>query len=80
MTKKHFIELADAVRGEGLTDHQLYVLALFCANQNPNFNRGRWMAYIKGECGPNGGALPKAPTPRTLKPGTIIRKRLEHAK
>ena len=23
--------------------------------QNPNFDRERWLAYVAGECGPNGG-------------------------
>jgi len=27
----------------------------FCQQQNGNFNRDRWLAYIAGECGPNGG-------------------------
>ncbi len=31
-------------------------LADFCALQNHNFKRDRWISYIKGECGPNGGA------------------------
>jgi hypothetical protein len=30
-------------------------LADFCASQNHNFNRSRWLDYIAGECGPNGG-------------------------
>ena len=29
-------------------------LADFCASQNPSFNRKFWLAYIAGECGPNG--------------------------
>lgn len=32
-------------------------LADFCQSQNPRFNRERWLAYIDGECGPNGGKL-----------------------
>jgi hypothetical protein len=32
-------------------------LASFCASQNPRFNRERWLAYINGECGPNGGTI-----------------------
>jgi len=32
-------------------------LADFCAAQNPRFNRSRWLAYIAGTCGPNGGAV-----------------------
>jgi hypothetical protein len=35
-------------------------LALLCAEQNPNFLRGRWLAYIDGECGPNGGKVKAA--------------------
>jgi hypothetical protein len=32
-------------------------LADFCAQQNSNFKRDRWLSYIAGECGPNGGAV-----------------------
>lgn len=32
-------------------------LADFCASQNPHFNRDRWISYINGECGPNGGQI-----------------------
>ena len=32
-------------------------LANFYQSQNPNFNRERWLAYIAGECGPNGGKV-----------------------
>lgn len=71
MTKKHFIALADAIRTYNehafptgtntvsplqFTYTQLIWLADFCQSQNPNFNRERWLAYINGECGPNGGA------------------------
>ena len=30
-------------------------LADFCASQNSRFDRDRWLAYVAGECGPNGG-------------------------
>lgn len=30
-------------------------LADFCAAQNPRFDRERWLPYVAGECGPNGG-------------------------
>jgi hypothetical protein len=30
-------------------------LADFCQSQNPRFDRARWLSYIAGECGPNGG-------------------------
>jgi hypothetical protein len=66
MTKKHFIALADAIKrhdqrvARAGEDHlfqqeQLNVLADFCKQVNPHFNRERWLAYIAGECGPNGG-------------------------
>ncbi len=69
MTKKHFIALADAIRefnqytleGSKTANHfdtqQISVLADFCRSSNPNFNRERWLSYIAGECGPNGGTI-----------------------
>lgn len=58
MTKKHFIALADAIRryDHGFNANQLNTLADFCESQNPNFNRERWLDYIAGHCGPNGGS------------------------
>ena len=32
-------------------------LADFCQAQNSNFKRDRWIDYINGECGPNGGKV-----------------------
>jgi hypothetical protein len=60
MTKKHFIALADSIRNEqsgddNFTTRQLDVLADFCAWQNPKFNRERWLGYIAGTNGENGG-------------------------
>jgi hypothetical protein len=65
MTKKHFVALADSIRehnqlakfnGEtAFTSDQLAVLARFCASENPRFKRERWLDYIAGFCGPNGG-------------------------
>jgi hypothetical protein len=64
MTKKHFIELADAIRDhnryypeDSFTPTQIGSLASFCHEQNPNFNRQRWLSYLAGDCGPNGGAI-----------------------
>jgi hypothetical protein len=68
MTKKHFIALADAIRdhngysercgdGPAFTEHHLDTLAGFLRDQNPAFNQDRWMGYIKGINGPNGGAV-----------------------
>jgi hypothetical protein len=71
MTKKHFIKLADAIRsakpqwkanGDDVPalmqwEHQVRILADFCFDQNSRFNRTRWILYVNGECGPNGGKL-----------------------
>jgi len=64
MSKKDFIALADAIRNvneySDVQHHfngtQLDVLADFCKSQNSNFMRDRWLDYIAGKCGPNGGA------------------------
>lgn len=67
MTKKHFIELADQIREHNrLSEHnpnyapftleQLKTIAAACYRSNNAFKRDRWISYIKGECGPNGGA------------------------
>lgn len=67
MSKKHFIELADMIRdynrsGEtaGFDACHVEALADFCASQNSNFKRDRWLEYIAGNCGKNGGAIKKA--------------------
>jgi len=67
MTKKQFVVLADSIRehnrlakfnGENaFTDDQLAALARFCASENPRFKRERWLDYIAGQCGPNGGTI-----------------------
>jgi hypothetical protein len=58
MTKKHFIAMADAIRAANtFTPEQLNTLADFCRGQNPNFNRERWLGYIAGRNGQNGGRI-----------------------
>jgi hypothetical protein len=67
MTKKHLVALADSIRehnrvakfnGETVfTANQLATLARFCASENPRFKRERWLDYIAGHCGPNGGRV-----------------------
>lgn len=63
MTKKDFIALADLIRIANLnepnrfTESAIRLLADFCASQNPNFKRDRWLDYIAGKCGKNGGAI-----------------------
>ena len=60
MNKKQLIALADWLRDtdsycELFTQHQLEHLADFCQTQNANFKRDRWLGYIAGENGKNGG-------------------------
>ena len=62
MTKKNFTALADAIRevnadssATPFTDWQVGTLADFCAAQNDQFNRERWLGYIAGSNGNNGG-------------------------
>lgn len=66
MTKKHFIQLADDVKWHNgrypdnkFSEEQLRTLACFCKSQNPRFDAPLWYAYIRGECGPSGGAVKK---------------------
>ncbi len=71
MSKKDFIALADAIReanshGHDTNGHyffgplQIALLCDFCQSQNSRFNRERWLSYIAGECGPNGGKVKAA--------------------
>jgi hypothetical protein len=64
MTKKHFISLADSIietnrifANKPFTPTAISTLADFCAAQSPNFNRERWLGYIAGENGKNGGRV-----------------------
>ena len=66
MSKKDFIALANAIREHNAKDGagfcrftvgQVQTLADFCENQNPLFKRDRWLDYIAGKCGPNGGSV-----------------------
>lgn len=71
MTKKDFIALAKAIRQhnadvaadtahrftQAFDENQLETLTQFCQQVNPDFKRGRWLEYIAGSCGPNGGAV-----------------------
>lgn len=65
MSKKDFIELADTLRSfnkrhmieEHFNEEHINALADFCKSQNSAFMRDRWMGYIHGECGSNGGKV-----------------------
>ena len=69
MSKKDFIALADKLRelnplalseiGQAQRAQWQYMvegLADFCQSTNPRFKRDRWLDYIAGKCGPNGGS------------------------
>ena len=71
MTKKHFIALADMIKRANAVacwpdgqfpfmKAQINILADFCQSQNPNFNRERWLSYVAGEFGKNGGKVKQA--------------------
>ena len=62
MTKQHFIALADWIRSwnhqhqpHPFTIDQVVSLANFCESQNSAFDRYKWLNYIAGTHGPNGG-------------------------
>jgi hypothetical protein len=57
LTKRDFIALADTLRPLIVSGLVVDLLADFCRSQNPRFNEARWRAYLKGECGPSGGAV-----------------------
>ena len=72
MSKKDFIALGNAIREHNagkrrifganaermcFNQEQVDSLADFCQSQNPNFMRDRWLAYIAGEVGSNGGKV-----------------------
>ena len=66
MSKKHFIALADGLRanrpeqaGEARCqwDNDVAAIANRLVASCPRFNRQRWLSYVAGECGPNGGTV-----------------------
>jgi hypothetical protein len=63
MSKKQFIALADAIRIANdrnpgtFSELSILALAAFCKTMNPAFMVNRWLDYVAGRCGPNGGAI-----------------------
>jgi hypothetical protein len=65
MTKKHFIALADAIRDHNkqspekvrFNQDHLDTLAGVFTIQNPRFMPLRWLGYIAGTNGKNGGKI-----------------------
>ena len=77
MSKKDFISLANAIKGyndgqaplsnRGFDMEQISILASFCHTQNSAFKKDRWLDYIAGERGPNGGAIKPAKRERGVR-------------
>ena len=59
MTKKDFIALADYVRDANIDQCTQMKLCEFMRSRNPNFKTFRWLEYLAGNCGPNGGKISK---------------------
>lgn len=57
MTKKHFIALADELRGLKVPADVLDALCRFCRGQNLRFDEQRFRCYLEGKCVPNGGKV-----------------------
>ena len=68
MSKQDFIALADALRAEKPGDNwnpnkhvqwelDCKAIADVCARSNSRFKRDRWMLYVNGKCGQNGGPI-----------------------
>ena len=56
MSKKDFIALADYIRCDGtFAQAQLKTIVDFCKSRNSAFDSERWLAYVQGQCGANGG-------------------------
>ena len=57
MNKKQLIALADTIiaNPEAFGPEAIAKLAAFAKASNPLFKEDRWLGYIAGECGPNGG-------------------------
>ena len=92
MTKKHFIALADTIQEHNQLECQsilsasgrhkfdslhIETLASFCQSQNSQFNRERWLGYIAGTCGSNGGTIKPPSKPRYITPERKLARRLE---
>lgn len=62
MSKKDFVDLADALRPypDQVQGPLLLDIVRFCRQQNGQFKEGRWLSYLRGECGPSGGKIKEA--------------------
>jgi hypothetical protein len=70
MTKKDFVKLAYYIRNsnEPFNEYQIARLADFCQDGNPKFKRERWLGYIAGTNGKNGGRKAEVVDATTVSP------------
>jgi len=63
MTCKEMMSLGEYVKGArgSFSLHAMCTLCDFMKATNPRFDRDRWLAYVSGAAGPNGGKRQKAP-------------------
>jgi hypothetical protein len=69
MTRKEIVRLAELIRyynvqntcmgGRAFDTLQINMLANFCRESNPQFDRNKWLSFIDGKCGPHGGKVKK---------------------
>ena len=59
MSKQDFVALADVIKQNKhlFSSEAIGVLVGLCRTQNSAFKKDRWIDYIAGKCGPNGGAI-----------------------
>lgn len=59
MSKKHFIYLAECIKAnrEYFSDEAIDALIGFCRHFNGQFKTERFLVYLNGDCGPNGGKV-----------------------
>ena len=57
MTKKDFILIGNAIGFFDCDDYQLLRFANAIKTAYPRFNQDRWISYVQGKCGPNGGKI-----------------------
>ena len=62
MTKKHFIALADTLRPfkDEMSYEMKQAIINFCWLQNKEFKADRWIGYLEGSNGKNGGKVKQA--------------------
>ena len=57
MTKKQVMSLGKELMGINVPEEVMVAIIRFCQSENPNFMKGRFRAFVSGQCGPNGEAI-----------------------